>query len=76
MELQSARLKRGPAVIGNGRTHRRAIATDRVGLPVASAFNVSLNGPDAANALFEFFLGMTICLIDGLRCLAKIMEVA
>ena len=76
MQLQPTGLQGWPTVIGDGGTYRRAVSPDGVGLSVASAFYLPFNRPDVANALLEFFLGVTIRFIDGPRRLAKVVKMS
>jgi hypothetical protein len=63
------------SIIGEGTPHGRTVAPHDFGFRITPAFEAPFNGADPTDTFFEVFLGMAVSVINGLRCLAEIMEV-
>ena len=67
--------RRSP-VVGQGGTHRRAVAAHDLRLHVVFLLRLPLDRPDAADTLFQLFLGVAVGLVDRLGRLTQVVEVA
>ena len=75
-QLQPRGLQRRPAVVGQRRADRRAVAPDRLGLGVVAALDLPLDRPDAADLLLQLDLGVAVGLVDRPGRLAEVVELA
>ena len=75
MEFEPRGLQGWASIIRKGTPHGRTVAPHDCGFRIAPSFEAPFNGAYPTDPLFEFFLGMAIGVINGLRRLAQIMEV-
>ena len=75
MEFEPRGVQGRAAIVREGTAHGRTVAPHDFGLRVTPSCEAPFNGAYPADTLFQFFLGMAVGLIDGLGCLAEVMEV-
>lgn len=75
MEFEPRGVQGGAAIVREGTAHGRTVAQHDFGLRVTPSCEAPCDGAYPTNTLFQFFLGMAVCFIDGLGCLAEIMKV-
>ena len=63
-----------PSVIGEGATHSGTIALDDLAGCIVLVFDLTFNRTHAAYALFQLFLGMTVCFVDRTSRFAEIVK--
>ncbi len=63
-------------IIGEGTANGQTILVNGRGFVLGTFLKRTLNGANATHLLFQLFLGMAVCLIDGFGCFSKVMEVA
>src|SRR3954452_10344661 len=76
VQPQARGLERWSAVVGQGTTHRRAVALHDLRLRVAPALNPALDRSDPTHHLLQLFLGMPVGLKDRQGGFAQVVEVA
>jgi hypothetical protein len=75
MEFEPRGVQGGPSIIREGTADRGTVTAPHLGFRTAPSCEASFDGAYPANTLLEFFLGMTVSLINGLGCLAEVVEV-
>jgi hypothetical protein len=75
VEFESRGVQGGASIIRESTAHGRTVAPHDFGFRVTPAFEAPFDGADPADTLFQFFLGMAVGVINGLRGLTEIMEV-
>ena len=75
MEFEPRGVQGWPAIVREGTAHGRTGAPHDFGFRITPSFEAPFNGAYPTDTLFEFFLGMAVSVINGLRRLAEIMEV-
>jgi hypothetical protein len=75
VEFESRGVQGWASIVREGTPHGRTVAPHDFGFRVAPAFETPFDGAYTTDTLFQFFLGMAVGVINGLRGLAEIMEV-
>ena len=75
MEFEPRGFQGWASIVREGTPHRRTVAPHDFGFRVAPSFKAPFDGTYPTDTLFQFFLGMAVGFIDGLRRFAEIMEV-
>ena len=63
-------------IISEGAAYGQTILANDRGLGIGALLKRTLNRTDATHLLFQFFLGMAVCLIDRFGCFSEVMGVA
>jgi len=75
VEFEARGFQRGASIVCEGTPHSRTVAPHDFGFRVAPSFEAPFDGTYPTDTLFQFFLGMAIGFINGLRRFTEIMEV-
>ena len=75
MEFEPRGVQGWASIVREGTAHGRTVAPYDFGFRVTPSFEAPFDGAYPTDTLFQFFLGMAVGFIDGLRGLAEIMEV-
>ena len=75
MEFEPRGFQGWTSIIREGTPHGCTVAPHDFGFRITPSFEAPFDGADPTHTLFEFFLGMTVGIVDGLGCLAEVMEV-
>ena len=75
MEFEPRGLQGWAAIIGEGTPYSRTVAPYDFGFRVTPSFEAPFDGAYPTDTFFQFFLGMAVGFINGLRRLAEVMEV-
>src|SRR3954469_6411280 len=76
VQPQARGLERWPAVVGQGTTHRRAVALHDLRRRVAPALDLALDRSDPTHHLLQLFPGMPVALKDRQGGFAQVVEMA
>ena len=75
MEFEPRGVQGWASIIREGTADRGTVTSHHLGFRTTSSFEASFDGAYPADTLLEFFLGMAVGVVNGLRRLVEIMEV-
>ena len=75
MEFEPRGIQGGPSIIRQRTAYGRTVAPYDCSFRVTPSFEAPFKGTDPTDTFFQFFLGMAVGFINGLRRLVEIMEV-
>lgn len=75
MEFETRGGQRRSSIIGEGTSHRATIAPNNLCFRITSGFQLTFNGPHAADVFFEFLFGVSVGFIDRPSGFSQVMEV-
>ena len=74
MEFEPRGVQGWASIVREGTAHGRTVAPHDFGFRVTPSFEAPFDGAYPTDTLFQFFLGMAVGFIDGLRCLAELLQ--
>ena len=75
MEFEPRGVQGWASIIREGTADRGTVPSRHLGFRTVPSFEAPFDGAYPTDTLLEFFLGMAVGIVNGLRRLAKIMEV-